>query len=196
MRTSSTTSTTTRCCSSRCGRSAGRSCSASGTAVDGHTWKVRHFTDQVVLGQMMNLGHLFFTAPVQRRVRPAAARPVHDVQGVPARCLHGLTFECNAFDFDWELVGKLVRCGYDPLEIPVNYASRSFAEGKKVTMVRDPLTWFRACFKYRFSSLKSDSPGHQTAAPSLRIENAARQTNRSVLSTRHQQSARIRLSRR
>ena len=57
---------------------------------------------------------------------------------------------------DWELAGKLVRCGYDPLEIPVNYESRSFAEGKKVTLVRDPITWLRACFKYRFSALKDE----------------------------------------
>ena len=95
---------------------------------------------------------------VQRRLRAAAARPVHDVQGVPARVHLRAAFECNAFDFDWELVGKLVRCGYDPLEIPVNYTSRSFAEGKKVTLVRDPLTWLRACFKHRFSTLKSDDP--------------------------------------
>jgi len=68
-------------------------------------------------------------------------------------CVHGLTFESNRFDFDWELVGKLVRAGYTPLEIPVNYQSRSFAQGKKVSLLRDPLTWFRACFKYRFVPL-------------------------------------------
>jgi len=71
-------------------------------------------------------------------------------------CLSGLRLECNAFDFDWELAGKLVRCGYDPLEIPVNYTSRSFADGKKVTLIRDPLTWLRACAKYRLVKLKDD----------------------------------------
>src|SRR4029453_9384502 len=29
---------------------------------DGHSWKMRHFTDQVLLGQWMNLGHVIFTA--------------------------------------------------------------------------------------------------------------------------------------
>ena len=55
-------------------------------------------------------------------------------------CLTGLTFEANRFDFDWELAGKLVRRGYVPIEIPVNYQSRSFSEGKKVRFVADPLS--------------------------------------------------------
>ncbi len=55
--------------------------------------------------------------------------------------------------FDWELAAKLVRAGYVPIEIPVNYSSRSFKEGKKVSFWRDPFTYFRACFKYRFVRL-------------------------------------------
>jgi hypothetical protein len=68
-------------------------------------------------------------------------------------CLYGVRFECNRFDFDIELVAKLVRKGYTPLEIPVNYRSRSFAEGKKISLLLDPLSWIKALFKYRFASL-------------------------------------------
>jgi hypothetical protein len=68
-------------------------------------------------------------------------------------CLYGLTFECNRFDFDWEIVIKFLRKGYKPLEIPVNYRSRSFTEGKKVSIVRDPLTWLRVLIKLRLSKL-------------------------------------------
>jgi hypothetical protein len=68
-------------------------------------------------------------------------------------CLYGLSFECNRFDFDWELAAKLIRAGYHPREIPVTYRSRSFSAGKKVGFVRDPLTWVRACLKYRFAAL-------------------------------------------
>jgi hypothetical protein len=39
------------------------------------------------------------------------------------------------------------------LEVPVNYSSRTFREGKKVSLWRDPLTYVRACFKYRFVRL-------------------------------------------
>jgi hypothetical protein len=68
-------------------------------------------------------------------------------------CLYGLTFQCNRFDFDYELLIKLVRKGYRPVEIPVNYRSRSFREGKKVAVVRDPLTWIRALVRLRFSRI-------------------------------------------
>jgi hypothetical protein len=60
-----------------------------------------------------------------------------------------LTFECNRFDFDYELLIKLVRKGYNPVEIPVNYNARSFEAGKKVSVTRDPWTWLRALVKYR-----------------------------------------------
>jgi len=68
-------------------------------------------------------------------------------------CLRGLKFECNRFDFDYELLIKLVRRGYRPVEIPVNYRSRSFKEGKKVDALRDPITWLRAIVKFRFQKL-------------------------------------------
>ena len=68
-------------------------------------------------------------------------------------CLYGLTFECNRFDFDFEIVIKLLRKGYRPIELPVNYRARSPSEGKKVSMVRDPLTWIRALLKFRWGRL-------------------------------------------
>ena len=68
-------------------------------------------------------------------------------------CLHGLVFECDRFDFDYELVIRLLQKGYRPLEIPVNYRSRSFSEGKKVSFIRDPLTWLRALVKFRLSRI-------------------------------------------
>lgn len=68
-------------------------------------------------------------------------------------CLYGLRLEANRFDFDFELVIKLVRKGYRPLEIPINYSSRSFKEGKKVKVFRDPMTWIWALAKYRFANI-------------------------------------------
>jgi hypothetical protein len=52
------------------------------------------------------------------------------------------------------LLGKLIRAGYYPLEIPVNYNSRGFEEGKKVRIFRDPFTWVWAIIKFRFCALK------------------------------------------
>ena len=64
-------------------------------------------------------------------------------------CLFGLEFSADRFDFDIELVIKLINKRYFPLEIPVNYISRSFKEGKKVSIWKDPPTWIRAILRYR-----------------------------------------------
>jgi len=119
----------------------------------GRGWKIREFTNQAGLSQVMNVGHLFFTGLFNVVYGTRLRDPFTMFKVFRRDCLHGLTFESNRFDFDWELAGKLVRAGYRPIEIPVNYQSRSFAEGKKVSFFRDPLTWFRACFKYRFVRL-------------------------------------------
>jgi hypothetical protein len=68
-------------------------------------------------------------------------------------CIAGLRFESNRFDFDWELLIKLIRRGHRPIEIPVQYRSRSFKEGKKIAVFRDPLTWLWALAKFRFQRL-------------------------------------------
>ena len=117
---------------------------------EGGTSKMRRFEDQRALGTVMNLAHVFFTELFNVVYGQRLADPFTMFKLFRRDCISGLTLECNRFDFDWELVAKLVRRGYTPTEIPVNYVSRSFAAGKKVALIRDPLTWFRACFKYRF----------------------------------------------
>ena len=69
-------------------------------------------------------------------------------------CLFGLEFTCNRFDFDYELLIKLVRKGYRPIEIPVNYRSRSFKDGKKVSVFYDPLLWIRALIRLRLTPIE------------------------------------------
>ena len=70
-----------------------------------------------------------------------------------SECIEGVEFVADRFDFDFELAGKLVRLGYKPIEIPVEYEARSFHGGKKVRFFRDPPTWVAACLRFRFSSL-------------------------------------------
>jgi hypothetical protein len=64
----------------------------------------------------------------------------------------GMEFECDGFDFDIELVIKLSQRGFTAKEIPVNYASRSFSEGKKVSFLRDPARIVWAMCRYLFRS--------------------------------------------
>lgn len=115
----------------------------------GGRWKMREFDGEQGLAGFMNLGHLFFTGLINVLYGQRLKDPFTMFKVFRRDCLHGLEFECNRFDFDFELVIKLLRKGYHPIEIPVNYRSRSYKEGKKVRVVRDPLTWIRASIKYR-----------------------------------------------
>ena len=82
-------------------------------------------------------------------------------------CLYALEFECDRFDFDFELLIKLIRKGYRPLELPVNYRSRSFKEGKKVRLFRDPMTWLKALSWLRFQPIDPMKVVEQGHGPRL-----------------------------
>jgi glycosyltransferase involved in cell wall biosynthesis len=106
-------------------------------------WKIRSFDENVFSAFTLNVGHVVFTALVNSMFHQRLADPFSMFKVFRRDCLFGLSFECNRFDFDYELLIKLIRKGYAPAEIPVNYSSRSFGEGKKVSVVRDPITWLR-----------------------------------------------------
>jgi hypothetical protein len=114
-------------------------------------WKIRRFARQKALATGLNLGHAFFTGLINVLFRQNMTDPFTMFKVFRRDCLFGLEFQCNRFDFDHELVIKLVRKGYRPLEIPVNYSSRSFREGKKVRLFRDPFTWLWVDLKLRFA---------------------------------------------
>lgn len=117
----------------------------------GGNWKMRHFSDQPGMSTFLNFGHIFFTTLMNTLYGQRMKDPFTMFKVFRRDCLYGLTFECNRFDFDHELVIKLLRKGYQPVELPVNYQSRSFSEGKKVGLVRDPLSWVWVNFKNRFA---------------------------------------------
>lgn len=116
----------------------------------GGAWKMRQFADQPLVGHVLNLGHWFFATLVNVVYGLKLKDPFTMYKVFRADCLKGIRLESNRFDFDFELLIKLVQKGYYPLEIPVNYRSRSFTEGKKVNAFRDPLTWLVAIVKYKF----------------------------------------------
>jgi glycosyltransferase involved in cell wall biosynthesis len=124
-------------------------------------WKVRRFAEQRATTAFFNAGHVIFATALNVLYGQKIQDPFTMYKVFRRDCLHGLRFECNRFDFDFELVIKLVRKGYVPLEVPVNYESRSFDEGKKVSVVRDPLTWIRALVKFRFASIYSERHGRR-----------------------------------
>jgi glycosyltransferase involved in cell wall biosynthesis len=116
-------------------------------------WAIRKFTDQKARAVVLNLAHWTFTLMINASLGVWLTDPFTMYKVFRRDCIEGLKLECNRFDFDWELLIKLVRKGYRPVEIPVSYTSRSFTEGKKVSMFRDPVTWMVALVKYRFQPL-------------------------------------------
>jgi hypothetical protein len=67
-----------------------------------------------------------------------------------SECLEGLNLESDGFELDIELACKLAKNGNSPMEVPVNYVSRGFDEGKKISFVRDAFPSYLAFFKHRF----------------------------------------------
>jgi SAM-dependent methyltransferase len=116
-------------------------------------WKLRKFTDQPAIAMFFNVGHLLFATALNLMYGQRIKDPFTMYKVFRRDCVHGLKLECHRFDFDFELVIKLVRKGYAPLEIPINYQSRSLTEGKKVSIVKDPVTWLWALIRFRFSRL-------------------------------------------
>jgi len=101
----------------------------------------------------MNLSHESFTTLANRLYGTAMRDPTTMYKVFRRDAYEGIHFTRDRFDFDWELVCKLVRRGHLPVEVPVNYRSRSFDEGKKVRFFRDPLTWVETIVASRYEPL-------------------------------------------
>ena len=117
-------------------------------------WKMRSFTSQKLLADYVNFGHILFTFLINVLHGSSLKDPFTMYKVFRKDCLNGLTLESNGFDLDWELVIKFLRKKYFPLEVPVSYKSRSFSEGKKIHLFKDPLRGLRALVKYRFCKFR------------------------------------------
>lgn len=103
--------------------------------------------------RVLNVAHWMFTGLFDVVYGVRLRDPFTMYKVFRSACLDGVRLTSDRFDFDWELVGKLVRLGYIPVEVPVSYAARSFARGKKIRFFRDPPTWIAACVRFRFARL-------------------------------------------
>jgi hypothetical protein len=117
------------------------------------SWRIRSFNDTVGVATVFNMGHVFFTWFINLLTRQKMTDPFTMFKVIRMDALFGLNFICKRFDFDHEMVIKLIRKGYKPLELPVNYQARSFSEGKKVSFIKDGLTWLYTDIKLRYGRL-------------------------------------------
>jgi hypothetical protein len=54
---------------------------------------------------------------------------------VRADLVKSLNLTCTGFDLDFELPDKILLSGHDIKELPINYDPRTYAEGKKITII-------------------------------------------------------------
>ncbi len=66
-----------------------------------------------------------------------------------APILKGMKIRSNRFDFEPEITAKVLKKGYRIYEVPIYYAGRDYAEGKKITW-RDAFAALWALVKFRF----------------------------------------------
>jgi hypothetical protein len=113
-------------------------------------WKVRRYDATPVRGLVLNFGQVLFarTYSVLYQQRVTDVNTMFKV--FRAECLDGLDLKSNGFELDIELACKLARNGHSPMEVPVNYVARGFAEGKKIRFWRDAVPSYASLFLHRF----------------------------------------------
>jgi Glycosyl transferase family 2/Methyltransferase domain len=116
-------------------------------------WKVRQYATSPVKSFLMNFAQLVFA----RTFNALYQQKVTDINTMfkvfRRDCLDGVHLLGNGFNLDIELVCKIVRNGYDPLEVPVNYVARSFDEGKKINFLLDAYPSYYQLFRCRFGPI-------------------------------------------
>jgi glycosyltransferase involved in cell wall biosynthesis len=116
-------------------------------AGSGH-WKIRRFLHNGALAALLNVAGVLARALFNTLFSCRLSDPTTMYKVFRSDCLEGLSFTCDRFDFDFELLGKLIRAGFSPLEVPVSYHSRGFDEGKKIRIIRDSAAGIFAILKY------------------------------------------------
>ena len=120
-----------------------------GSRIGSGNFKMRDFHNQPFLSLFMNLGHWFFTFLINTLFFVWLRDPFTMYKVFRRELINNMKFKCNRFDFDHELIIKLILSVHKPKEIPVNYSSRSYKEGKKVNLFKDPLTWIYTIIRLR-----------------------------------------------
>lgn len=115
--------------------------------------KMRNFVNNNFLSRVFNGGHVVFTIFFNYLFNVNLTDPFTMYKVFRFEILNGINLKSNRFDIDWEILGKAIRVGAIPIEVPISYKSRSFNQGKKVKMFRDPINWIYRAFIIRFGPL-------------------------------------------
>ncbi|MBU6147719.1 MAG: glycosyltransferase family 2 protein [Actinomycetales bacterium] len=118
---------------------------------------VRTFTDSWWRAPVMNVAHRFFTTLFNTLYGSRLRDPETMFKVFRREALADVRLRSDRFEFDYELLGTLLRRGCRPQELPVSYRSRDFTEGKKIRFFADPPRWAVAMIRFRFTPLAKPS---------------------------------------
>lgn len=113
-------------------------------------WKVRRYSQNPTKGLLMNLAQVGFAKTFNLLYRQRVTDVNTMFKVFRRECLNGVHLISDGFALDIELVCKIVRSGYAPMEVPVNYVSRGFDEGKKINFLLDAWPSYWAFVRFRF----------------------------------------------
>jgi glycosyltransferase involved in cell wall biosynthesis len=114
------------------------------------SWNIRKYKGYFFYARLLNFGGLAYTTLFNLLYGVWLTDPATMFKVFKRECIEGIRWRSDYFDLDWEIVAKLIRKGYKPLEIPISYMSRSTAEGKKIRFLRDGFLVFLAIVRFRF----------------------------------------------
>lgn len=120
------------------------------------TWRIRKFKGiEIPYAYMMNFAGIIIHGIFNTLYGTNLTDPTTMYKVFTKKLYNQITPKGRRFDFDWELVCKFVRLGYVPLEVPINYDSRSPREGKKIGLFKDGYSCLKTVVKYRFADKKT-----------------------------------------
>ncbi|NOU26700.1 MAG: glycosyltransferase [Polyangiaceae bacterium] len=113
-------------------------------------WKVRKYAATPIRGFLMNFAQVGFAKTFNLLYQQQVTDVNTMFKVFRAECLDGVDLVSEGFNLDIELACRIVKNGYAPMEVPVNYVSRGFDEGKKIDFWRDAWPSYLAFFRFRF----------------------------------------------
>jgi len=114
-------------------------------------WKMRKFSGKGSwIADYLNIGQKLLTWVINITCGCRLTDPFTMYKIFHRDCMYGIHFRGGNFGLDWELVIRFVRKGYLPVEIPVSYKARSYAEGKHIELFKTPLEGLKMLFHCRF----------------------------------------------
>lgn len=124
-----------------------------GSRYNAKDWKMRKFNDGMNwIADYLNLGQKILTFTINTACGSKLTDPFTMYKIFHKDCMYGINFTGGNFGLDWELVIRFLRKGYKPIEIPIFYKARSYAEGKHIELFKTPIEGLKALWKCRYAS--------------------------------------------